>query len=55
MKNAQDPEEFPSGGGKGQALHTAAAGDFLPETSMLRTLQSYHISGNDGRVEFMER
>lgn len=55
VKNAQDPEDFPSGGGKGHALHTAAPGEFLPETSMLRTLQSYHISGNEGRVEFMER
>lgn len=32
-----------------------AGGSYLPETSMLRTLQRYHASSNEARIEFMER
>ena len=32
-----------------------AGGSFLPETSMLRTLQRYHAASNEARIEFMER
>lgn len=52
----QDPEkETPFGNGGGGPIPRGGPGSFLPETSFLRTLQRYQASGNDARVEFMER
>jgi hypothetical protein len=54
-QTTQDPEkETPFGNGGGPTLRGGPA-SFLPETSFLRTLQRYQVSGNDARVEFMER
>lgn len=53
-KISRDPERNFNGNGRDQTSRSSDR-DFLSETSMLRTLQSYHIAGNEARVEFMER
>lgn len=49
---AMDPEKDPYAPSQPP---TFADGTSLPETAMLRTLQRYHASGNEARIEFMER
>ncbi|KAH7144497.1 hypothetical protein B0J13DRAFT_502585 [Dactylonectria estremocensis] len=38
----------------GNAISAEVIGEMLQETSMIRTLQRYHSSGNEARTEFME-
>jgi Mg2+ and Co2+ transporter CorA len=51
----QDPEKELTNDSVLPQRSRFAGGSFLPETSMLRTLQRYHSSSNEARIEFMER
>lgn len=50
--NNKDPEQFMRDANGGPILPD---GSRLEQTSMLRSLQRYHASGNEARTDFMER
>lgn len=55
VDDIRDPEKLavPPNGGTA-ASQVFPDGPILPETSMLRSLQRYHASSNEPRIEFME-